>query len=132
MSPSETVLGARHLLSRRRIEWRCWYQFTSFYCDIIVENSEGQGFGDISKRLIIKGLDNQTQVSKYVCLIVKSLDTQVQKLHNQINQYPKKAWYVTLTIKPFDNQVTLDIWVIIKSFDYFVYKTFTHKPNKPD
>ncbi len=51
---------------------------------------------NISKRLIIKGLDNQTQVYKYVCLIIKSLDTQVQKLHNQINQYPKKAWYHSL------------------------------------
>jgi hypothetical protein len=46
---------------------------------------------NISKRLIIKGLDNQTQVYKYVCLIIKSLDTQVQKLHNQINQYPRKS-----------------------------------------
>ncbi len=43
------------------------------------------------ERLIIKGLDNQTQVYKYACLIVKSLDTQVQKLHNQINQYPRKS-----------------------------------------
>ncbi len=33
---------------------------------------------NISKRLIIKGLDNQTQVYKYVCLIIKSLDDQVQ------------------------------------------------------
>ena len=45
---------------------------------------------NISKRLIIKGLDNQTQVYKYVCLIIKSLDTQVQKVHNQVNQYPRK------------------------------------------
>ncbi len=35
---------------------------------------------NISKRLNIKGLDNQVQVSKYVCLIIKSLDTQVQGL----------------------------------------------------
>ena len=41
--------------------------------------------------MIIKGLDNQTQVYKYVCLIIKSLDTQVQKLHNQINQCPRKS-----------------------------------------
>jgi hypothetical protein len=41
--------------------------------------------------MIIKGLDNQRQVYKYVCLIIKSLDTQVQKIHNQINQYPRKS-----------------------------------------
>jgi hypothetical protein len=35
-------------------------------------------------------------------------------------------------IKPFDNQGIGDIWLVIKSFDYFVYKTFTHKSNKPD
>ena len=40
---------------------------------------------------MIKGFDNQTQVSKYVFLIIKSLATQAQKLHNQINQYPKKS-----------------------------------------
>ena len=49
----------------------------------------------ISKSSIIKGLDNQDQVSKYVCLIIKSLDTQVQKLNNQINQYPKKSLILT-------------------------------------
>ena len=38
--------------------------------------------------MIIKGLDNQVQVSKNVCLIIKWLDTQAQKLNNQINQYP--------------------------------------------
>jgi len=46
--------------------------------------------------LIIKGLDNQAQVSKYVCLIIKSLDTQTQKLNHHINQYPKKSLTHTL------------------------------------
>jgi hypothetical protein len=46
---------------------------------------------NISKRLIIKRLDNQTQVYEYVCLIIKSLDTHVQKLNNQIDQYPQKS-----------------------------------------
>ena len=32
---------------------------------------------------------------------------------------------VGLIIKVFDNQAFWDIWLIIKSFDYFVYKTFT-------
>ena len=40
---------------------------------------------------IIKGLDDQDQVSKYVCLIIKSLDTQAQKLNNEINRYPQKS-----------------------------------------
>ena len=40
---------------------------------------------------MIKGLDNQTQVYKNVCLIIKSLDTRVQKLHYKINQYPQKS-----------------------------------------
>jgi hypothetical protein len=40
--------------------------------------------------LIIKGLDNQAQVSEDACLIIKSLDTQVQKLHNSIINTPKK------------------------------------------
>jgi hypothetical protein len=44
----------------------------------------------------MKGLDDQAQVSKYVCLIIKSLDTQAQKLNNQINQYPKKSLILTL------------------------------------
>jgi hypothetical protein len=30
-----------------------------------------------------------------------------------------------LIIKSFDNQAFWDIWLSIKSFDYFVYKTFT-------
>ena len=33
----------------------------------------------------------EDQVSKYVCLIIKSHDTHDQKLHNQINQYPQKT-----------------------------------------
>jgi hypothetical protein len=37
-----------------------------------------------------------------------------------------------LIIKDFDNQAFWDTWLIIKSFDYFVYKTFTHKSKKPD
>jgi hypothetical protein len=51
---------------------------------------------NISKISIIKGLDNQAQVSKYVCLIIKALDTQVQKLNHQINQYPPKSLIRTL------------------------------------
>jgi hypothetical protein len=37
-----------------------------------------------------------THVFKYVCLIIKSLDTQAQKLNNQINQSPQKSLILTL------------------------------------
>jgi hypothetical protein len=37
-----------------------------------------------------------THVFKYVCLIIKSLDTQAQKLNNQINQSPPKSLILTL------------------------------------
>ena len=33
-----------------------------------------------------------------VCLIIKSLDTQVQNLHNQINQYPIKSLICYLAV----------------------------------
>jgi hypothetical protein len=46
--------------------------------------------------LIIKGLDNQVQGSTHVCLMIKSLDTQAQKLNDQINQYPEKRLILTL------------------------------------
>ena len=46
---------------------------------------------NISKSLIIKGLDNQTQLSKYLCLIIKDFDNQAQEPNNQINQSWKKT-----------------------------------------
>ncbi len=46
---------------------------------------------NISKSLIIKGLDNQAQLSKYLCLIIKGFDNQAQEPNNQINQYLKKS-----------------------------------------
>ncbi len=36
------------------------------------------------------GLDNQAQLSKYLCLIVKDFDNQVQEPNNQIKQSFKK------------------------------------------
>ena len=75
----------------------------------VLETKESNDFdyqSNISKRLIVKGLDNQSQTSKHLCLIIKSLDTQVQKLHNQINQYPPKSltcyletWSVSKSLK---------------------------------
>ena len=53
-------------------------------------------FCNITRSKIIKGLDNQDQVSTYVCLIIKSLDIQNQKFNNQINQYPKINSIITL------------------------------------
>ena len=60
-----------------------------------------------SKGLIIKGLDNQTQVYKYVCLIIKSLDTQAQKLNNQFNQYLSKSLIIYLGM--FYNQTSYQL-----------------------
>ncbi len=54
--------------------------------------------------LIIKPFDNQTEIFRELVLIIKF----------------------------FDNQAFWDIWLMIKSFDYFVYKTFTHESHKTD
>jgi hypothetical protein len=40
--------------------------------------------------LIIKGLDNQGHLSKYLCLMIKGFDNQAQEPNNQINQSWKK------------------------------------------
>ena len=63
---------------------------------------------NISKSLIINGLDNQTQLSSYLCLIIKGLDhsNQDQESNNQINQYLQKSLTGTLgrgSQEPVDN-----------------------------
>ncbi len=46
----------------------------------------------VSNDLIIKSFDTGFQL----CLIIKGLDNQAQKLNYQINQYPKKSLIVSL------------------------------------
>ncbi len=46
----------------------------------------------VSNDLIIKSFDTEFQL----CLIIKGLDNQAQKLNYQINQYPKKSLIVSL------------------------------------
>jgi hypothetical protein len=38
-----------------------------------------KGQSNISKSLILKGLDNQAQLSKYVCLIIQGVDNQAEE-----------------------------------------------------
>ncbi len=56
-------------------------------------------------------------------LIMELLDLSIKWFDNQTDIFID----LCLIIKPCDNQSFWDIWLIIKSFDYFVYKTFTHK-----
>jgi hypothetical protein len=48
----------------------------------------------VSNDLIIKSFDT----GFHLCLIIKGLDNQAQKLNYQINQYPKKSLIVSLAL----------------------------------
>jgi hypothetical protein len=48
--------------------------------------------------LIIKGLDNQAQLSKYICLMIEGFDNQVQEPSTKINRYLKTNLMGTLEI----------------------------------
>ncbi len=67
--------------------WLVWFVSKRFVKDII-KWLDYQS--NISKSLIIKGLDNQAQLSEYLCLIIKGFDKQAQDSNNQINQSWKK------------------------------------------
>ena len=48
----------------------------------------------------MQGIDNQAQLSIYLCLIIKGFDNQDQEPNNQINQYLKKSLIGTLARTP--------------------------------
>jgi hypothetical protein len=60
-------------------------------------------------------------------LIVEILDLSIKWFDNQTVIFRDLDLILDLIIKTFDKKPFGDIWLIIKSFDYFVYKTFTHK-----
>ncbi len=61
---------------------------------VINQQLAGYGVGQVSNDLIIKSFDTGFQL----CLIIKELDNQDQKLNYQINQYPKKSLIVSLDV----------------------------------
>ena len=70
-------------------KWSLWETQLAIEAVIAVRDKYAQAFGVGCQMVLLSGFSLSCVI--YVCLLIKSLDTQVQKLHYQINQYPQKA-----------------------------------------
>jgi hypothetical protein len=80
---------------------------------------------NISKSLMIKGRDNQAQISKCLCLIIKGFDNQAQEPYHQINQYLKKS--LIDTIYPSKRGIIINFWVSTVCVSMTVEKSYVER-----